>query len=333
VSLVNTTRHAAQDAVTIDQHGREVVVVIVKATFEIAASGAMVPVAEPSGVRLGDVVWREDDPKTSLRFPGELCTRKVGTDVVVVGSARSNKPVTVMDVAVTVRDATVPLRVHGERTFRRGIGDVVVGAAAPFVETPIVYENAYGGQTADHKVYEPRNFSGVGVAHRPDDLVGTPAPRIEHPARPHKSASDKHAPVGFGAIWSYWSPRRELFGTMDQAWTEERMPIPPVDFDERANNVAHPSLVFERHLVPGDPIAVSGMTAEGLLRFMLPAVNVRVSGRSDVSGRSETRPPIDTIIVVPDERRVELVMRRTFSRGRGRDVLREIRVETHDVAA
>jgi hypothetical protein len=332
MSLVNTSRHAAQDAVTVDQHGREVVVVVVKATFEVATSGALVPAAEPSAVRLGDVVWREDDPKTSLRFPGELCTRKVGTDVVVVGSARSPKPVTVMDVVVTVRDTSVPVRVHGERTFRRGIGGVVVGAAAPFVEAPVVYEHAYGGQTADHKLYEARNFSGVGVAERADDLVGTPAPRIEHPARPHKSASDKHAPVGIGAIWSYWSPRRELFGTMDRAWTEERMPIPPVDFNERANNVAHPSLVFDRHLVSGDPIAVSGMTVEGALRFVMPALNVQVSGRSDVSGRSATRPPVDTVIVLPDERRVEMVMRRTFSRGRGRDVLREIRVETDATA-
>jgi hypothetical protein len=318
----------AQDAVIPDHTGREMVVVIVKACYHLKASGglALLDVQEP--VRLGDVCWREDDPKSSIRLPGELCTGKVGTDVVVVGEAMSPKPVAAMDVFVMVRDVTAPLRVHGERLFYQGVTGVAIGPAAPFLEKPIVYEKAYGGATADGKVMELRNPSGVGVAKSPKDLVDTPAPQIEHPARPHKSATDAFPPMGYGAIWSYWSPRKDLCGTMDDAWVQGRMPIMPADFDLRANNVAHPSLVFDDPLRAGESVLVRGMSSSGQLTFSLPALGVVLTGRFDGRGRVELRPPIDTVLVQPGDGRLDVVMRGAFPLGRGKEVLREVRVET-----
>src|SRR5438874_1464247 len=85
----------------------------------------------------------------------------------------------------------------------------------------------------------------VCVAKRKRDLVGKPAPQIEHPARPHRTADDDHPPVGLGAIRSHWSPRLERAGTFDEVWEKTRMPAMPADFDVRANNQAHPSLLFD----------------------------------------------------------------------------------------
>lgn len=328
MAFTNATPFAAVDIPLVDPSGADVVVAIVKATFDVDAAGRCRPAEEPSEIRLGDVPYDADDVRSSLRYPSDVCVEKRGTDVVVVGEAIAKRPVEAMDVLVRVREANAPLRVHGERVYYRGLGRIRIGPAAPFETRPIVYERAYGGMAADCGLVEERNPAGVGVAYRPEDLIDTPAPQIEHPARPYTSASDKHPPEGYGAISSHWSPRKERAGTFDAAWRERRMPLMPVDFDLRYNNVAHPSLQIEPPLAVGDEIGVLGMTREGLLRFVIPAFPVVLFGIFDVAGKVEIRPAIDTVLIEPSRGRVELVVRASFALGRGHKVLREVRVDT-----
>jgi len=226
-----------------------------------------------------------------------------------------------------VKRRIVPLRVHGPRVFFAGVFGVGIGPAAPFERVPLVYERAYGGQSDDLSIVELRNPSGVGVAARAADLVGKRAPQIEHPERPHTSAGDRHAPVGFGAIMSHWSPRREHAGTFDARWRATRMPLLPEDYDPRYANVAHPSLQLEEHLAPGDPLRVLGMSLEQLA-LELPPFPIVAAARYDTGERVEARPPIDTVIVLPEEQRIEIVARAAFPTGRGRRVLREVIVRT-----
>ncbi len=330
MALLNATSYKALDVPTVDAKGRDVVVLIVKGTFEVTADGRVIRAAKPAPVRTADVLRDPEDPKSSARYPSDVCPEKRGTDVVVVGEAVSKAPVAAMDVAVRVRKKTVPLRVHGERVFYRGGSDVQIGPAAPFERKPIVYERAYGGASDDLTVYEARNPSGVGVAKNKIDLVGKPAPQIEHPAYPHKSAGDRHPPVGFGAILPHWSPRRDHGGTFDAVWERTRMPFLPLDFDNRYYNVAHPSLIFEEALVEKDPIAVLGMTPSGLFSLEIPRFPVVLRGRMDRSGIRGVRPPVDTVIVEPSRSRFEIVVRSAFPVGRGADVLRELRVDEDD---
>ena len=327
MSFSNATGYAALDVPMPDHNGRAVVVALVKATFSILDDGSLAPAEQPSPIRVNDELWDAESAEASIRLPTDICVEKCGTDVIVVGEAISPKPITVLDVAVKVRDVTVPLRVHGERMFYRGLLGISIGAAAPFERKPIIYEKAYGGVSEDGWVVESRNRAGVGVAKKKSDLIGTPAPQIEHPARPHTTASDHHPPVGFGAIRSHWSPRLEYAGTFDEAWQTTRMPAMPPDFDLRANNQAHPSLWFEHPLAPGDEIAVVGMSTRGVLSFRVPDLRLVIKARSDQSGKVEMRPAIDTIVVEPGERRVEVVVRKAFLQGRGKDVLRGIRVD------
>jgi hypothetical protein len=232
----------------------------------------------------------------------------------------------VVDVGLQVRDRLLPLRVHGPRFFVNGLLGVTIGPAAKFRKMPLVYEKAYGGATADYSVVEDRNPAGVGVHKRPGDLVDRPAPQIEHPLRPHISAKDKHAPAGFCAIMSHWSPRRELAGTCDAVWQATRMPLMPRDFDVRHNNVAHPSLLFETPLVEGDVVSVTGMSVD-LLRFELPRMPVVFRALSDVSGLRSVPATMDTVVVEPSRRTFDVVARAVFPIGRGKDVLRELRVD------
>jgi hypothetical protein len=129
--------------------------------------------------------------------------------------------------------------------------------------------------------------------------------------------------VGFGAIMMHWSPRLEHAGTFDERWKAARMPLPPEDQDIRFGNVAHPSLQFEEHLAPGDPVGIVGMSLEPVV-FALPAFPVVASARYDTGERVVVRPPIDTVLIQPEARRVELVARAVFPIGRGRRVLREV---------
>lgn len=329
MSLVNATRFEAIDVPWVDETGRDVVIAIVKATFEVDPRRMVVPAEEPSPVRLADEAHDPEAANGSLRYPSDVCTRKVGTDVVVIGDAVSVRSALAVDVAIGVREAVVPLRVHGERLFyKRGLG-VAIGPAAPFERKPLVYERAYGGVSKSLSLVELRNPAGVGVADDDDELDGTRAPQIEHPARPHTKGSDKHPPVGAGAIPPHWEPRRSHAGTFDEIWRETRMPLLPPDFDPRHGNVAHPSLIFERHLAAGDALSVLGMRVEGLLRFEVPRFAVVFRGIFD-GDTEETRPPIDTVLVEPERARFELVARATFPTGRGKKVLREIRIDTEE---
>ena len=63
-------------------------------------------------------------------------------------------------------------------------------------------------------------------------------------------------------------------------------------------------------------------------RSTSPETWKRVRGIFDELGTVVVRPPVDTLLVEPDLARFELVARVAFPIGRGRKVLREIRVDT-----
>jgi hypothetical protein len=324
MALLNATPHPALDVPITDPTGRRVVVAIIKATFEIDRAGRLVLADEPSPVRVADVLLDPDRPQGSIKYPTDVCVEKRGTDVIVVGSAVAKQPVTHADVIVRAAGIDAPLVVHGERRFYRGVRGIAIGPAAPFEVMPIVYERAYGGANEELSEIEERNPAGVGAART--DLVDQPAPQIEHPARPHRTASDAHPPMGYGATRPHWLPRRTFAGTFDAAWQKDRMPLLPLDYDARFENAAHPSLQIQDPVQPGAPFAVLGMNEAGLLKFELPDLRLVVHGVRD-GGRETVRPAVDTVLVEPSRARVELTARATFAMGRGATSLREIRVD------
>jgi hypothetical protein len=326
--LSNATKFAALDVPMLDRSGREVVVVIVKATFTVKGpENKLVPADEPAPIRLVDVLRDPKAPeRSSVLYPSDLAVEKRGTDVVIVGSAVAKKRVPVIDVGVQIKAKTTSLRVHGPREYFRGIMEIAISASVPADEVPLEWERAYGGASEDYAVVESRNPAGVGVAKNDKTLIGKLAPQIEHPGMPHKTAKDKHPPAGLGAILPHWSPRREYAGTFDEQWKKTRMPLMPLDYDVRHGNHAAPALLFEQPLVTGDPISILGMS-EDLFAFTLPKLPITIEARYDAKGEV-ARPLVDSILIEPRTRRVELVVRKLFSIGRGRSALREVVVDT-----
>jgi hypothetical protein len=327
MSLANTSPFAALAVPYVAPDGREVVIVLVKATFVHGRSGQLVLTEEQVPVRIADVVRDPAAPQSSILYPSDVGLAKRGTDVVVVGEAVAKSPVNVMDIAIKIRDRTIPLRVHGSRVYYRSLGQIAVGSAALFERKPIAYESAYGGTSADYSVVERRNPVGRGIATMSSDLVDTQAPSIEHPAHPITSAGDKPEPVGFGAIASHWRPRSDHAGTYDDTWKQTRMPLLPLDFDARYFNVAHPSLQIDEPLVAGDAISILGMREDGLFRVEVPAFPVSVRATRDDGLPLSGRPLMDLVLVEPTERRVQLTARLVLPKGRGKTLLREVRVD------
>src|SRR5512140_1067787 len=214
--FANATPYAAIDVPMLDRTGREMVVVIVKATFKLGKEGKLLPADAPSPVRVADVLRDPKNPeRSSALYPSDLCLEKRGTDLVIVGKATSKKKVTHVDVGISAKAKTVTLRVHVMREYFRGLMEVAISAPVPFEEMPIEWERAYGGASEDFSVVEARNPAGVGVTKSDKTLVGKLAPQIEHPGLPHKTSKDKHPPAGIGAILPHWAPRSEHAGTFD----------------------------------------------------------------------------------------------------------------------
>ncbi|MBK8258054.1 MAG: DUF2169 domain-containing protein [Polyangiaceae bacterium] len=329
MSVANASPFAATGVPLLAPDGREQVVLVVKATFTLSPNDKLVIADDQIPVRLGDQPYRDDGIDSSILFPSDVGLAKRGVDILVVGEAVSSKPVRVLDVAAKIGKQTVSLRVHGERVYYRSGGKVAVGPAAPFERKAIVYENAYGGATADFQVIERRNPVGRGVCHHETDLIDTKAPSIEHPAEPITSAADKPSPVGFGAIATHWQPRSNFAGTFNETWRKTRLPLMPLDFDIRYWNIAHPTMQVDS-LPVQTPIAVLGMRDGPVFRFDLPDLRITSFARTEDGKTLTLRPAVDTVLVVPGQNRVELVARAIFPMGRGKTSLREVRVTTDD---
>jgi hypothetical protein len=325
LTFSNNTKYAAQAFPFFDRTGRDVVVAVVKASFRIDERGEARLLSKQAPIRPVDEAWDAENPLSSVKLPGDLADRKLGTDVVVIGDAVAPEPVTVLDIGVTVGSRTVPLRVHGPRLFAKRLGGIGITPSVPFHRQPVRYELAFGGASEDWSDVELRNPSGVGIAKRQSDLDGRPAPQIEHPERPHTSGTDRHPPAGFGAVGTHWSPRREFFGTADEFWQQNRCPIFPKDFDIRYYSVAHPALWFEEPVAPGTRVGIVGMSEERVLSFCVPELPISIGARYD-NGSEQQRPRIDTLVMQPNDRLIEVVARAAFPLGR-RNVLRELRAD------
>jgi hypothetical protein len=208
------------------------------------------------------------------------------------------------------------LAISGDRTWTRGLIGTKISDPQPFVKMPLKYELAFGGtdlepKNPDAPDYEPRNPIGVGLAPKGSkgSLEGKPLPNIEDPEHLIKGAGDRPAPAGLGPICPHWAPRKNYAGTYDEAWTKNRAPYLPKDFDPRFLNSAHPDLIAPSYLEGGEPVEMSGVLPRGAqLSFELPMCDIEIVFELD--GKQHTkRPVLDTIVFEPDANRFSMIWR------------------------
>ena len=320
LQLNNATRFAPLVQVLPDRDAVDTLYVVARGTFTLAPEPELG--AEQPPPYATDVYWGEPGA-SSLKYAADIHVGKIGTDVALVGSAHAprGRAVTEMLAAVSIAGRRKVVRVIGDRTWRGVVGGAT--PPAPFASMPLVYERAFGGRdqhgagaggrrTDGDVSAEERNPVGVGfcAVRRLRLGAGVRLPNVEDPHSPWRSLGDRPPPAGFGFVAPAWQPRRGYAGTYDQAWTANRAPFLPSDFDPRFGNAASAGLTFEDGLRGGEPIALDGVSrgGNGTLRSRVPSIRPRIE--IVVAGRREVPPVmLETILLEPDAERLSLTWR------------------------
>src|SRR5262249_46279287 len=134
-----------------DKDGRPVVVLVVKATYELGPEGVRKLAAEQQPIVEADEYY--GDPATSsVRYESDLAIFKPATDVLLIGSAvaPSGQPVRQLDVAMEVGPIRKTIRVFGDRSWQKGLLKDSIGEPKEFTTMPLTFENAFGGLDKTH---------------------------------------------------------------------------------------------------------------------------------------------------------------------------------------
>jgi len=282
--------------------------VILKATLVLRPKLALAPAQLP--VILADEYYG-DPTESSLKASSDVHIGKPGTDVLLIGRAwaPSGHAVRETFVRVMVAERQKSIRVLGDRVWQP---DGSPSVPEPFEAMPLVWERAFGGVHVleDRMLAEERNPIGVGFAGKrsAEELTGHPVPNLESPGEPLERQGQSLTPACFAPTAPHWLPRRAFAGTYDEAWQRKRAPYLPADFDPRFLQCAAPELTFDRYLLGGEPVEVTGASPEGPIAFPIPAANLHVEVK--VAGSVE-HPPVslETVLLEPDENRVALTWR------------------------
>jgi hypothetical protein len=271
--LDNKTPFAAERTWVRDKDGAHHWVVIVKATYDITDEGRL----SMSAKQVPPLYMPEYNGtvgESSLRYEADLVAMKPGTDVYLnaIAYAPAGKSCEKIDVSFQIDGLKKKLLVFGNRTWRRTlIGRLGISRPEPFQTMPITYERAFGGFDQEHPNSQKhridfRNPVGTGVVIRNQHLIGKPAPNIERPAR----KIGKDWPAGFGAVASYWSPRKEFAGTYDQKWESKRKPLLPLDYDPKWLLCSPLDQQIPAYLNGGEQVELTNLTPKGRLTFGIP---------------------------------------------------------------
>jgi len=141
------------------------------------------------------------------------------------------RPVTVGQTRLRLGAVDKQLMVHGDRVWRTLGAD----SPRPFVEMPLGYAHAYGGEGFE------RNPIGKGfVPVQGEDGEERPLPNVEYPKKLVVSPSEQPPPASYAPMDMMWEQRLAKAGTYDEAYIKTRMPGLPDDIDWAYFNAAAP---------------------------------------------------------------------------------------------
>ncbi len=281
---------------------------MVKATFVIGSQWTLADKQLP--IQEADE-YNGEPADSSLKSTSDFHIEKTATDILMFGLACSPKqqPVTQMNVGMEVGNLRKTLRVFGDRVWKEG----QISSPSPFVNMPVIYERAFGGQDiVDNQIRaaEQRNPVGKSFAGRKskDEFNNQPLPNIEFPNQLITSFGDIPTPAGFGPIAPNWQPRVLLAGTYDQNWQATRAPYLPKDFNPRFLNVAPADQIYSGFLQGGEPVKIIGMHPEGNFQFNLPSV--KLTNNVVIKGKDLSSPfNMETLALYPNQKQITMTWR------------------------
>lgn len=326
--LLNRTPLVAERSFVRDRNGAEVLLVVVKATFDIAEGGALTLAAKQEPIHQVPI-FAGDPASSSLLYETDFYLDKPATDVVVHGTAygRGGEPTVALEATVRVGPLVKTIAVIGDRIWKKRGDTLALGDPEPFAMMPICYERAYGGRDGD--ATEARNPAGTGFARDPLQLADVRAPNLERPGALIPRPGERSQPVGFGPIARSWQPRLGRAGTFDTDWQKHEMPLSPRDYDARHECCAPDDQQVAGYLTGGEAIELDMLTPSGRLETKVPALGLRVESRIG-GARVRHDPRLHTLILHPDERRMIVAWHSALPCHRGIHSLRRTTVDLAD---
>ncbi|HEY1305503.1 MAG TPA: DUF2169 domain-containing protein [Vicinamibacterales bacterium] len=320
MELVNSTRMVAGYTMGLEPSGRELLVVVVKGTFQIPRNGDPVRLAdEQLPLVMADTFTGEPGFSAPV-YEVDFAPRKHRCDVLLNGSAYApgGRPTTRVEVGIRVGAMAKSFTVVGNRRWQSGIRGATASAPEPFAVMPISYDRAFGG--IDNRHEDPsrhaafmRNPVGTGFHRdlRPAWVDGSPMPNTEESNRAI-TAPDAQAPLpmSFGPLGRGWDPRYKYAGTYDDIWLEDHFPFLPPDFDEQYYQAA-PLDQQIAHPRGGEELRLVNLASDGEVAFILPVFDAPIHFFPEQGQREDGKLALDTIVLEPDRRRFTLTWRTT----------------------
>jgi hypothetical protein len=302
---------------SLDKQGYNYAVIIIKGTFTIHQRGAALVVADEQLPPQQSDVFYGEPGKSSVRYESDIAPVKHAVDIILNGHAYApaGQPATSVDASLQIGSYKKPIKVIGDRVWQKHNFQWQQSSPQKFERMPLVYENAWGGVAQIEQdnaniafcVYNPIGKGFVGTKGQ-GLREGLALPNIENPAQCIQYWDDCPLPVGFGFVGRNWQPRLQYAGTYDQQWKQNRMPLLPLDFDERYYNGTHPDTVPLKTLAAGEEVIANNLSASGYLKFTLP--RYRFIATAKIKGETTAYTPVmDTLIIEPDELRVLITWR------------------------
>jgi hypothetical protein len=317
MELINSTRMIAGYTMGMEPSGRELLVVVVKGTFQIPTTqnDALKLHEEQVPLVMSDVFFGEPG-LSAPKYEIDFAPRKHKCDVLLNGTAYApdGRPTERVIVGLRIGGWSKSFAVVGDR-FWYAADSVRATAPRPFTTMPINYDRAFGGadtrheDPGQHAAFMP-NPSGRGFHKHmiPEWLQGSPLPNTEELRQSVDAPDGAYRPMAFGPIGRQWEPRYEYAGTYDQKWLDDLFPFLPADFDEQY----YQSAPFDQQLpkpVVEQRVALLNLTREGRRDFVLPQFEAPIHIFPKKGEREDVVAPLDTIVIEPDLERVTMTWR------------------------
>jgi hypothetical protein len=332
MELVNGTNLPVAWTVGFERDGRELIVVIVKATYQFPHANEE-PVLAENQVPLTEADEFTGEPGLSAtRYETDYAHRKPMCDVLVNGSAYAPHGAPATKVAVGLRVGRIRKRfdVLGNRVWDKVLLSFLPSPPEPFVKLPITYDRAYGGADCvpeNAEITKTYLDNPVGIGYYPLSknraLIGKPLANTCETGRPAIETQGKYRPMSFGPVSRNIRDRIKYAGTYDEAWLEDQMPFWPKDFDYRFFQSA-PSDQQIPYLQGGEEVEIENLSAEGFTHFRIPKFSMPVVFAPHRGQEQKVTAACDTLVIEPDKNCFMLTWRAPFGLRRNLLELKEV---------
>lgn len=308
MELVNATRMVAGYTMGMEPSGRELLVVVVKGTFQIPKAGELVRLHEQQRPLTTADTFTGEPGLSAPYYEVDFAPRKSRCDVLLQGNAYApqGRPAARVPVGIRIGQWSKSFAVVGDRHWQSRLGALKASEPLPFTCKTISYDVAFGGSDlrsedpAQHAAFA-QNPVGKGFHRhlRGDWVQGAPLPNTEELDGQIVSPHGNYAPMAYGPVGRSWSPRASYAGTYDQRWQDEYFPFLPPDFDEQYYQAAprDQQLAFAPG---GQEVSLVNLTADGLRTFLLPDFEAPIHIFVKGGAREELTAPLDTLFFEPE---------------------------------